>query len=220
MVVAPSARPGIMGRFRSRYSGHPSGPIGRIFGRAMVRDTAGANDRAVQLIALDRPNTVVEVGFGQGRTVGVLVGRGYRVLGVDPSRTMVRQAVARNRAACADGRAELRHGDGVTIPFPDGVADAALSVHAVYFMPDLGATLTELARVLRPGGLLVIACRTSDTPVPGWMDPAVYQVPTASHLIDLLDSAGYEGIGRQAVEGDAERLHLFTARAGSTSGPA
>ena len=219
MVVAASAHPGIVGRFRSRQSGHPSGLIGRIFGRAMVRDTADANDRAVHQIALDRPNTVVEVGFGQGRTVGLLLERGYRVLGVDSSLTMVRQAVGRNRAACADGRAELRHGDGVTIPFPDGVADAALSVHTVYFMPDLAATLTDLARVLRPGGLLVLACRTSDAPVPGWMDPAVYQVPTASHLIGLLNSAGYEGVDRQVVEGDPEALHLFTARAGTKSRP-
>ena len=116
--------------------------------------------------------------------MALLLERGYRVLGVDSSKTMVRQAVRRNRAASTEGRAVLRHGDGVTIPFPDGVADAALSVHTVYFMPDLAATLTDLARVLRPGGLLVIACRTSDTPVPAWMDPAVYQVPTASHLID------------------------------------
>ena len=99
------------------------------------------------------------------------------------------------------------------------VADAALSVHTVYFMPDLAATLTDLARVLRPGGLLVLACRTSDAPVPGWMDPAVYQVPTASHLIGLLNSAGYEGVDRQVVEGDPEALHLFTARAGTKSRP-
>ena len=219
MVAAASARPGIVGRFRSRQSGHPSGLIGRIFGRVMVRDTADANDRAVQLLALDRPTTVLEVGFGQGRTVGLLVERGYRVLGVDSSLTMVRQAVARNRAVCGDGRAVLRHGDGATIPFPDGVADAALSVHTVYFLPDLTGTLIDLARVVRPGGLLVIACRTSDTPVPGWMDPAVYQVPTASHLIDMLSSAGYEGVDVQIVEGGPDALHLFTARVGTTPRP-
>ncbi len=107
MAAETFAGPGIVGRFRSRQSGHPSGLIGRIFGRVMVRDTADANDRAVQLLALDRPTTVVEVGFGQGGTVGLLVERGYRVLGVDSSLTMVRQAVARNpggvwrRACCA-----------------------------------------------------------------------------------------------------------------------
>ncbi len=113
----------------------------------------------------------------------------------------------------------LRHGDGVVIPFADSVADAALSVHAVYFLPDPIATLTDLARVVRPGGLLVIACRTSDTPVPGWMDPAVYQVPTAGHLIDTLSSAGYEGVDVQIVEGGPDALHLFTARVGTTPRP-
>ncbi len=50
-------RPGVIGRVRSRQSGLPSGLIGRIFGRAMVRDTADANDRALSLLPLDRPSS-------------------------------------------------------------------------------------------------------------------------------------------------------------------
>ena len=57
------ARPGAIARFRSRQSGHPSGPIGRIFGRIMVKDTADANDRAISLLDLTAPRTVLEIGF-------------------------------------------------------------------------------------------------------------------------------------------------------------
>ncbi len=213
-----ATRPGVIGRVRSRQSGLPSGLIGRIFGRAMVRDTADANDRALALLPLDHPSTVLEVGFGQGRTAAVLLDDGHRVLGVDPSPTMVKQASARNRAACRDERATLRHGDGITIPFPDNSVDAAFTVHTIYFMPDPTATLADIARVLRPGGTLVIACRTSDTPTPAWMDPSVYRIPTATQLTAMLFDAGYDTVDHDTVNTSGHDLHLFAARLTDPSG--
>ncbi len=206
-----AARPGVIGRVRSSQSGLPSGPLGRIFGRAMVRDTADANDRALSVLALDRPNTVLEVGFGQGRTAAVLLDQGHHVLGVDASQTMVNQATARNRAACRDGRATLRHGDGITIPFPGNSADVAFTVHTVYFMAEPAATLADIARVLRPGGTLVIACRTSDTPIPTWMDPDIYHIPTAAHLTAMLLHGGYDTVNHDTPNSSDPNLHLFTA---------
>jgi SAM-dependent methyltransferase len=210
-----AARPGAIARFRSRQSGHPSGLVGRIFGRAMVKDTADANDRALALLNLTAPRTVLEVGFGQGRTVAVLLDAGHRVLGVDPSATMVKQATARNRSACRDGRADLRHGDGTTIPFADNTADAVFSVHTVYFMPDPTRTLAETARVLRPGGTLVISCRTSDTPIPAWMDPGVYRIPTAARLTEMLTEAGFDRVDHHTVDAAGYELHLFVAHLAS-----
>lgn len=217
MNTGIALRPGVIGRVRSRQSGLPSGLIGRIFGRAMVRDTADANDRAVSLLRLDRPSTVLEVGFGQGRTAAVLLDDGHRILGVDPSPTMVNQASARNRAACRDGRATLRPGDGITIPFPADSADAAFTVHTVYFMPAPAATLADIARVLRPGGTLVVACRTSDTPIPAWMDPDVYRIPTANQVTSMLLAGGYDRVDHDTVTTSGHDLHLFTARLASGS---
>ena len=212
MTTSTATRPGIVGRIRSRQSGRPSGPLGRIFGRAMEGATAASNDQALELLDLCEPRTVLEVGFGQGRTAAVLVGAGHRVLGVDASVTMVRQAIARNRAASRDGRADLRHGDGVTIPFPDHSADAAFTVHTIYFMPDPAATLTDIARVLRPGGRLVIACRTSDTAPPAWMDPHVYRIPTAAQVTTMLHTAGFAQIEHLPGDASDHDTHLFTGQ--------
>ncbi len=212
-----AVRPGVIGRVRSRQSGLPSGLLGRIFGRAMVRDTADANDRALAMLALDRPNTVLEVGFGQGRTAAVLLDHGHHVLGVDASPTMVNQATLRNRAACRDGRATLRHGDGITIPFPDNSADVAFTVHTIYFMAEPAATLADVARVLRPRGTLVIACRTSDTPIPTWMDPDIYRIPTTSQLTAMLLDGGYETVEHDTPNASDPDLHLFAAHLPSRS---
>jgi ubiquinone/menaquinone biosynthesis C-methylase UbiE len=178
----------------------------------MEGTTADHNDQALTLLDLNQPQTILDIGFGQGRTAAVLVGQGHRLLGVDASPTMVKQATARNRAACRDGRATLRHGDGITIPFPDDSADAAFTVHTIYFMPDPAATLVDIARVLRPGGTLVVACRTSDTPSPAWMDPVIYRVPTGDHVKSVLVSAGFVQVEHHTAQAADHDLHLFAAR--------
>jgi SAM-dependent methyltransferase len=205
-------RPGFVGRLRSRQSGLPTGLLGRFFGRAMEGATADSNDRALAMLDLSRPRTVLDIGFGQGRTASVLLRDGHRVIGVDASPTMVNQATARNRAACRDGRATLRHGDGITIPFPDDSADAAITAHTIYFMPNPAATLAEIARVLRPGGTLAVACRTSDTPAASWIDPDVYRIPTAAQVIDMLHAAGFDHVEHQPGDTSNGDIHCFAAR--------
>jgi ubiquinone/menaquinone biosynthesis C-methylase UbiE len=212
MTAVMDRRPGLVGRLRSRQAGHPSGLLGHIVGRLMVKGTAGANDRALAHLDLTEPRTILDVGFGQGRTAAVLVRAGHRVLGVDPSATMVSQANARNRAACRDGRAVLRHGDSVTVPFPDGSADAAITAHTVYFMPYPAATFADSARVLRPGGTLVIACRTSDDDTPAWIDPYVYRIRSAGEITAMLRAAGFDRVGHEPGEAGTHFIHLFVAR--------
>ena len=212
MTASSDRRPGVIGRLRSRQSGHPSGALGRIFGRLMVKDTAAANDRALARLDLTWPCTVLDVGFGQGRTTALLVRAGHHVLGVDASPTMVRQATARNRAACRDGRADLRHGDGVNIPFPDDSADAAITAHTIYFMPDPAATVAEIARVLRPGSTLAIACRTSDDDTPPWIDPDIYRIRSSDEITTMLHEAGFDDADHETGDADSHFVHLFVAR--------
>ena len=119
------------------------------------------------------PSTVLEVGFGQGRTTAVLA----RPRPPRPRRRcltdgMVNQATARNRAACREP--DQRLSDTATASqsrSPITPRTFAFTVHTVYFMADPAATFADIARVLRPGGTLVIACRTGDTPIPSWIDP-------------------------------------------------
>jgi SAM-dependent methyltransferase len=212
MTTTTDRRPGFVGRLRSRQAGHPRGLLGRIIGRLMVKDTASANDRALAKLDLTNPRTILDVGFGQGRTAAVLVRAGHHVLGVDPSTTMVSQATARNRTACRDGRATLHHGNGITIPFPDDSADAAITAHTIYFMPDPAATIADIARVLRPGGTLVIACRTSDDDIPAWIDPIVYRIRSADDITAMLRAAGFDHIEHEPGDAATHFTHLFVAR--------
>lgn len=216
MNEAALARPSLVARFRSRQSGLPSGLVGRIFGRAMEGATQAANDVAVEALDLREPRTILEIGFGQGRTVARLAADGHTVYGVDPSATMVRQAAARNRAACRAGRVTLHIGDGITMPFPDASVDSAITVHTLYFMADPATTIADIARVLRPAGTFVVACRTSDTKPPVWMDPDVYRFRSAADITTLLHNAGFD-VEHRPGSADSDQTHLFIARHSSAT---
>lgn len=198
-------------RIRSRQAGHPSGLLGRLIGRLMVKDTATANDRALELLELKDESTILEIGFGQGRTTAVLIEQGHSVIGADVSATMVRQATARNRRACGDGRAELLLGDGVRMPFDDDAADAAFMAHTIYFMPDPQASIIDIARVLRPDGRLVIASRVGDDDMPAWMDTTIYHIPTIAEVHNFLDAAGLGRVEHHVGDASTHHTHWFVA---------
>ena len=177
--------------YLSRQAARPQGLAGRLLGRIWIRETAAVNDVAIDLLDAKPGERVVEIGCGSGRALGWLAADGATVFAVDVSPTMLATARRRNAHLVAGGRLELLLGDGITLPLPDDAADAVVGVHTIYFWPDPAATLGEAARVLRPGGRLVLAYRAGEYPLPRRLDPSVYHVPTTEQLTKWLDAAGF-----------------------------
>ncbi len=101
------------------------------------------------------PAVVVEVGCGAGRITAALADTAGHVHAVDVSRDMLAYAQARVTAPTVTWHL----GDGRSLPLPDGTATAAFSCHVLQHLPtvEVGlAYLTEVVRVLRPGGTLLI----------------------------------------------------------------
>lgn len=95
---------------------------------------------------------VVEIGFGSGLNVPFYPDAVTEVAAVDPAEAGWRLAAARVGAARVPVR---RSGlDGTSLPFADDTYDAALSTWTLCTIPDAGAALREVRRVLRPGGVL------------------------------------------------------------------
>jgi SAM-dependent methyltransferase len=102
----------------------------------------------VEAIAAATPSRVLEVGGGEGELAERLIREvGVEFVGIDQSEGMV----AEQRARGIDARV----GDAQELPFADGEFDAALAAWMLYHVTDLDRGLAELARVLRPGGVLV-----------------------------------------------------------------
>lgn len=101
---------------------------------------------------------VLDVGSGLG-TSALTIARatGCAVVGVDLSPANVERAAARAVAAGLAGRVRFLPGDAEALPLPDASLDAALSECSLCLVPDKGAAVRELARVLRPGARVAIS---------------------------------------------------------------
>jgi ubiquinone/menaquinone biosynthesis C-methylase UbiE len=113
----------------------------------------------VDLLDVASGDRVLEVGFGPGVALAALLTRATEgfVAGVDVSESMVRQARSRYAAAIAAGRLDIRVGDAISLPYDEAAFDKVCGTHVIYFWRDPVATVRELRRVLRPGGILALA---------------------------------------------------------------
>jgi ubiquinone/menaquinone biosynthesis C-methylase UbiE len=96
---------------------------------------------------------VIDIGCGPGylaAEIAEAVGPDGLVLGVDPSPHML--AIAARRGAPV----VLREGNALALPAEDGSFDAAVSTQVYEYVPDIGAALAEVRRVLRPDGRLLV----------------------------------------------------------------
>ena len=96
--------------------------------------------------------TLVDIGTGTGRMLELFGAQADAALGIDRSSEMLRLARAK-----LGGAAELRQADLYALPLADGVADVAVLHHVLHFAQDPAAAIGEAARVLGPGGRLLIA---------------------------------------------------------------
>lgn len=97
------------------------------------------------------PGDALDAACGTGRYAEYLAGRAHRVLGVDTSPDMLERA----RARVPSGGFLL--GDLRQLPLADGCVDLVVSGLALSHLPALAPVLAEFARVLRPGGHLVVS---------------------------------------------------------------
>ena len=98
--------------------------------------------------------TLVDIGTGTGRMLELFGAQAGQALGIDRSSEMLRLARAK-----LQGRAntELRQANLYALPLTDSAADVAILHHVLHFAEDPAAAIAEAARVLGPGGRLLIA---------------------------------------------------------------
>ncbi len=96
----------------------------------------------------------LDAGCGDGALVCAAAARGAEATGIDPDPAMV--AAAQARAADQGIRATFIDGRVERLPFPDSSFDVVGAITVLCFLPDASAGIREMARVLRPGGRLVL----------------------------------------------------------------
>lgn len=115
---------------------------------------------ALEMADFREGEKVLEVGCGTGwalERIARQVGESGKAYGVDLSPKMLEVARERLQKAGLMPRVELVEGDAVKMAFPDDMFDVAFSTHTLelFDTPDIPVVLSEIMRVLRPGGRFV-----------------------------------------------------------------
>ncbi|HWC34396.1 MAG TPA: class I SAM-dependent methyltransferase [Mycobacteriales bacterium] len=108
----------------------------------------------VQRADLRPGERALDLGCGTGNAALELARAGAEVVAVEPSARLLE--VARERAAAEGLAVDGRQGEAGAIPLDDASVDLIVSVFAVIFAPDEAAALSEMKRVLAPGGRILI----------------------------------------------------------------
>lgn len=100
--------------------------------------------------------SVLEVGIGTGLALD-FYGAHVRVVGIDLSAEMLREAEAKARRYRLNNLVGLHQMDARQIAFPDASFDHVAAMHVMSVVPEPEKVLDEMARVCRPGGSVMIA---------------------------------------------------------------
>jgi len=136
-----------------------------------------------EILAELPPGPAVDAACGTGRYAALLTARGHAVIGVDTSPDML--AHARKRLPAND----FRVGDVTGLPVADATVDLVTCGLALTHVPSLDPVFAEFARVLRPGGHVVIADMHPERVLRGAVPPLrdadgrPVRVPAHRHLI-------------------------------------
>jgi len=126
-------------------------PLGPTYDRVGAVLSFGQDPRWRRFLVSRLParGHVLDVATGTGLVAHELLRRGHEVTGVDLSPDML--AVARRRLG---DRVELVEASAEALPFPDAAFDHLTVTYLLRYVTSPGATLAELARVVRPGGVV------------------------------------------------------------------
>jgi ubiquinone/menaquinone biosynthesis C-methylase UbiE len=127
--------------------------------------TQSFSSAAIEALAAEPQSRVLDSAAGAGGAALELARHGHRVTAIDASSAMV--ARMKQRASAMGLAIEALPMDGQNLAFPDASFDAAISILGVILFPDAVRGLSELRRVVRPGGRIALIT---------WTAPEAYEL--------------------------------------------
>ncbi|MBB5915002.1 ubiquinone/menaquinone biosynthesis C-methylase UbiE [Nocardia transvalensis] len=195
--------------------GNPHGVLGKGVAAMLNRSNRFMIEAAAEAAGAAPGDAAADIGFGGGVGLSLLldrVGANGTVHGVEISPDMLMRARSRFVSDIGTGRLRLLSGSLTELPLKDAGVDAAITVNTVYFVPDLDHACAELARVLRPGGRVVVGIGEPE---------AMARMPFTSHgfllrpvteVVAALEQAGLT-VEDRFIDRKPIPAHLLVARA-------
>lgn len=198
--------------------------------------------KAVDLCRLEKGQKVLDLCCGTGQMMELIcreVGKTTRVTGLDLTEKMLEIGKKRLDGAIGDYSYRLVKGDVLHCPFEDGSFDCATIAFGLRNIPDKGRALSEIARVLKPGGTLVClelskpeapvlknfynlyfnhllpvigALGTRDKAAYDYLRDSVNGFYTKEELIEAFREAGFRDTGFRSMTCGAASIHYGRKR--------
>jgi len=167
--------------------------------------TQSFSEAAIEALAPDPRSRVLDSGAGAGGAALELARRGHSVTAIDASPAMVARIKA--RASAAGLMIDALAMDGQDLAFSDASFDAALSVLGVILFPDAVRGLSELRRVVRPGGRIALIT---------WTAPEAYELigELRAAALSVLGSLPVRALPAQLRFKERQAFHALFAGAG------
>ncbi|MQR94318.1 class I SAM-dependent methyltransferase [Fictibacillus phosphorivorans] len=136
----------------------PKGLIGTYIVEKMVRQHKPETDWTIDLLELQDQDHVLELGCGAGYAIQIISERYLvqEIVGIDLSATAIRSATTRNKKTVNKERTKLIQANFNALPFPDKMFNKVFSIQTIYFWDKIDIIVSEIYRVLKPGGMVVI----------------------------------------------------------------
>jgi SAM-dependent methyltransferase len=166
-------------------------------------------------LGLHAGERVLDMGCGAGRHAFEMYRRGADVIALDQNADELAvvsewfAAMREEGTVPAGAEADVKQGDALNLPFPDGEFDRVVASEVLEHIPDDDAAIAELVRVLRPGGTIAVT-------VPRWLPERIcwalsdqyhevegghVRIYRASELETKLEAAGLRPLGHDHVHG-------------------
>jgi len=152
--------------------------------------------RRVCAMLSGRAGRALDIGCGSGLMTEALIERGWEVWGLDLLESAVAWASAEAEKASWGDRAHYVVGDAESLPFSPATFDTVIAMGVLEYLPDVHRFVSEVRRVLRPSGLLVVSVPSSIAP---------YHL--AQSVLDRFVGPPYRGI-RRLVTGSVRRSQI------------
>jgi SAM-dependent methyltransferase len=143
-----------------------------------------------QRLGLRPGDRLLDLGCGGGRHAYEAMRRGATVTAVDTDEAEIKDVGAMMNVLHSDDDACRQHGgrgtagvaDARRLPFPDAAFDRVIAAEVLEHIPDDTAAMTELARVLRPGGTMAVTVPRWGPEAVNWALSAAYHNTSGGHV--------------------------------------
>ena len=194
----------IPSRIFSLQARKPSGIIGRFLMTKIFNDgNAELNSFVKDILSLQKENKVLEIGFGPGKLINEMaaITTDGVVTGIDFSQVMLKKASKLNKQYISKGKVILRKGECSSLPFENESFDKLCSINTLYFWKEPDKNFSEMFRVIKSGGKIVIGFRDDKQMNNLKLSADVFSYYSQEDVVNLLSEAGFANAHIKEKEG-------------------